>query len=108
MTLIVMSAYFPQSSELNDLDPLTLTVAQAAAYVGVSTKTIYRAIEDGRLKAAALGRSGAIRIRPEWIDEWIDDNVYSPSQPAAPTRSPRGAYAGSAKRQQPRRGYLHP
>ena len=88
-------------------DTVILNVAQTAAYVGVSTKTIYRAIEDGRLKAAALGRSGAIRIRPEWIDEWIDGNVYSPSQPASAARSPRGAYAGPAKRQQPRRGYLH-
>lgn len=87
---------------------VTLTVIETAAYVGVSTKTIYRAIEDGRLKAAALGRSAGLRIRPEWIDEWIDGNLYSPSQPAAPTRSPRGAYAGPAKRQQPRRGYLHP
>lgn len=85
---------------------ITLSVAQAAAYVGVSTKTIYRAVEDGRLKAAALGRSGGIRIRPEWIDEWIDGDTHSPKeQPARPSRSP---YAQPAARRQPRRGYLHP
>ncbi len=87
---------------------LTLNVAQAAAYVGVSTKTIYRAIEDGRLKAAALGRSSAIRIRPEWIDDWIEGNLYAPNQMAGTARQSRGAYAGPAKRQQPRRGHLHP
>ncbi|MBI4896806.1 MAG: helix-turn-helix domain-containing protein [Actinobacteria bacterium] len=85
---------------------ITLTVAQAATYVGVSTKTIYRAVEDGRLKAAALGRSGGIRIRPEWIDEWIDGDIYLPKeQPARPSRRP---YAQAAARQQPRRGFLHP
>lgn len=88
---------------------LTLTVAQAAEYVGVSDKTVYRAIEDGRLKAAALGRRGALRIRPEWIDEWIEANAYvPPSRADGAPRIPRtrGTYAEAAS--QPRRGYLHP
>lgn len=40
---------------------ILLSVAEAARSASVSTKTIYRAAEDGRLKTAVLGRSGAIR-----------------------------------------------
>jgi excisionase family DNA binding protein len=46
----------------NTHSAITLSVRQAAAYVGASTKTIYRAIKDGRLKAAAFGCSDAIRM----------------------------------------------
>lgn len=63
----------------------TLTVAQAARYAGVSTKTIYRAIEDGRLTAASLGRSTALRTTPAWVIEWIEQSRYTPKPQAHPT-----------------------
>lgn len=68
-------------------ESVTLSVRQAASYVGVSTKTIYRAVEDGRLKASCLGRGAALRIRREWIDEWLDLAVISPpaDQPVCST-----------------------
>lgn len=84
---------------------LTLSVAQAAEYVGVSAKTIYRAVEDGRLRASALGRSTALRIRPEWIEQWIEEATYVPAErPRSPRLTP---YSGGAERRQPRRGFLH-
>lgn len=92
---------------------LTLSVAEAAAYIGVSTKTIYRAIESRRLRHARIGQTKCYRIRPEWLDEWIDGAAIEPDpapsevqikHAAQPPRTARrGPYAGA---QTPRRGIL--
>lgn len=47
------------------------TVDEVAVFCGVSSKTVRRAIERGDLDAARLGGHGALRIRPEAIDEWF-------------------------------------
>lgn len=90
-----------------------LNVAEAAEYVGVSTKTIYRALESRDLKHARIGRSKGYRIRREWLDDWIDESVVEPEpavsevaikHPATPPRTARrGPYA---QEQTPRRGIL--
>ena len=92
---------------------ITLSVAEAAEYIGVSTKTIYRAIDSRRLKHARIGQSKCFRIRPEWLDEWIDGAAVEPEpavsevavrHAAAPPRTARrGPYAQA---QTPRRGIL--
>ena len=42
--------------------------------VGVSSPTVRRAIEDGRLKAARLGPPGhAVRISREAIADWLQE-----------------------------------
>jgi len=92
---------------------VTLSVSQAAAYVGVSTKTIYRALETRRLKHARIGLSKGYRIRPEWLDDWINESAVEP-EPAVsevaikhavslPGTARRGPYAQG---QTPRRGIL--
>jgi len=48
-----------------------MTVDEVALFCGVSSKTVRRAIERGDLEAARLGGHGALRIRPEAIDEWF-------------------------------------
>jgi excisionase family DNA binding protein len=48
-----------------------MTVDEVARFCGVSAKTVRRAIERGDLEAARLGGHGALRIRPEAIDEWF-------------------------------------
>ena len=48
-----------------------MTVDEVALFCGVSTKTVRRAIERGDLDAARLGDHGALRVRPEAIDEWF-------------------------------------
>lgn len=83
-----------------------LDAKQAAALAGVSKNTIYRAIEDGCLKASTLGRSRGFRIRPEWVEEWIDSMLFEPNH--EPNEPAPTAYAERAKRQQPRRGFLSP
>lgn len=92
---------------------VTLSVAEAAAYVGVSTKTVYRALETRRLKHARIGLSKGYRIRPEWLDDWINESAVEPEpavsevaikHAAAPPRTARrGPYAQA---QTPRRGFL--
>lgn len=94
-------------------DAITLSVAEAAAYVGVSTKTIYRALEGRRLRHACIGMKKGYRIRREWLDEWITESIVEPEaalsevefkNPSAPPRTARrGPYAGA---QTPRRGIL--
>jgi excisionase family DNA binding protein len=49
-----------------------LNVAEAAEYAGVSRDTIYTAVERGELRHSRLAGRRAIRIRPQWIDEWFE------------------------------------
>ena len=52
-----------------------LTVAEGAEYAGVSRDTIYTACERGELRHVRVGGRRAIRLRPEWVDEWLERNV---------------------------------
>jgi excisionase family DNA binding protein len=49
-----------------------LNVSEAAEYAGVSRDTIYTACERRELRNARLSGPRAIRIRPQWIDEWLE------------------------------------
>jgi excisionase family DNA binding protein len=49
-----------------------LTVAEGAEYSGVSRDTIYTACERGELHHARVGGRRAIRLKPEWIDAWLE------------------------------------
>ena len=49
-----------------------LNVAEAAEYAGVSRDTIYTACERRELRNARLSGRRAIRIRPQWIDAWLE------------------------------------
>mgnify|MGYP003577912010 CR=1 FL=1 len=46
-------------------------VSEAAEYAGVSRDTIYTACEQGELRSARVSGRRAIRIRPAWIDAWL-------------------------------------
>ena len=48
-----------------------LTVKGAAERARCGVKTIYREVSAGRLRAARVGGRRELRIRPEWIDEWL-------------------------------------
>jgi excisionase family DNA binding protein len=50
-----------------------LNSAQAADYAQVSTKTLYRAVNAGRLKAARIGRD--LRFIADWLDAWLLSTV---------------------------------
>jgi excisionase family DNA binding protein len=52
-----------------------LTVADGAAHAGLSRDTIYTACERGELRHVRVGGRRTIRLRAEWIDEWLERHV---------------------------------
>jgi excisionase family DNA binding protein len=51
-----------------------LNVSEAAAYAGVSRDTIYTACERHELRSARVSGRRANRIRPHWIDNWLEQH----------------------------------
>jgi excisionase family DNA binding protein len=51
------------------------TVAEGAEYSGVSRDTIYTACERGELRHARVGGRRAIRLKPAWIDAWLEQHA---------------------------------
>jgi excisionase family DNA binding protein len=49
-----------------------LTVSEAADRARCGPKLIYREVAAKRLKAARVGGRRELRLRPEWIDQWLD------------------------------------
>jgi excisionase family DNA binding protein len=66
-----------------------LTVAEGAAYAGVSRDTIYTACERRELRHARIGGRRAIRIKPEWIDAWLERHARGTIAPHVPPRVPQ-------------------
>jgi len=50
-------------------------VAEAAAYASISRDTVYTACERRELRHARIGGRRAIRLKPEWIDAWLERHV---------------------------------
>lgn len=49
---------------------------EAAAYARCSLKSIYRAVERGRLRHARVGDAGrALRFRAEHLDAWLESST---------------------------------
>jgi excisionase family DNA binding protein len=48
------------------------TVAEAAQRARCGVKTVYREVQAGRLRAARIGGRRELRLRPEWVDAWLD------------------------------------
>jgi excisionase family DNA binding protein len=55
-----------------------LKVHEAAEYAGVSRDTIYTAVERGELHHIHVGGRRSIRLKPAWIDEWLDRHARGP------------------------------
>ena len=78
-----------------------LTPSDVAQRCQVSTKTVLRAIQAGRLRASRLGRRGAYRVRVADIEAWLDDTsvpVSNPRAGSAPTSGPVYVSPASAGR----------
>lgn len=52
-------------------DSAWLNVPESAARIGVAVESIYDACATGGLKHVRLFGRRNIRIRPEWLDEWM-------------------------------------
>jgi excisionase family DNA binding protein len=48
------------------------TVEQAAARAQTGVKLICCEVQAGRLRAARVGGQRELRLRDEWIDEWLE------------------------------------
>src|SRR3954463_6446149 len=81
-----------------DLAPRLLTIEQVAACCQVSSKTVYRAIRRGALRASRLGMTGAYRIKPEEMEMWIETSTEAP----APAPVPRVGTAPPPRRRERR------
>jgi excisionase family DNA binding protein len=52
-----------------------LTVGEGAEHAGVSRDTIYTACERKELRHARISGRRSIRLKPEWIDAWLERHV---------------------------------
>ena len=52
-----------------------LTVREAARRARCGVKTIYREVAAKRLKAARIGGRRELRLRPQWVDEWLESRA---------------------------------
>ena len=60
-----------------------LTLPEVAEYLKLTTKTIYRLAQSGRIPAFKAGASWRFKLSD--IEEWIENNMNTP-----PNRRPRG------------------
>jgi excisionase family DNA binding protein len=49
-----------------------LNVGEGAEYAGLSRDTIYTACERKELRHVRVGGRRSIRLKPEWIDAWLE------------------------------------
>jgi excisionase family DNA binding protein len=66
-----------------------LKVTEGAEYAGVSRDTIYTAVERGELRHIRIGGRRSIRLKPAWIDEWLERHARDPQW-----RTDHGAASG--------------
>ena len=65
---------------------LWLTVGEGAEYANVSRDTIYTACERHELRHVRISGRRTIRLKPSWIDAWLEQHA----------REPRGARSSTA------------
>jgi excisionase family DNA binding protein len=67
------------------MSEVLLTPGDVARRCQVSTKTVLRAIQAGRLRASRLGQRGAYRVREIDVDVWIEGAIVEPAGRALTT-----------------------
>lgn len=55
------------------MNPLTLSVDEAARMVGCSDDAIYRVVHRGDLPHVKIGKRGIIRVHREGLETWLRD-----------------------------------
>ena len=73
-----------------DIERLAYTPAEIARAAGLSRKAIYRAIEQGELRAARVCSGSRLLIPAAAAQEWLEENLVEPRQP--PERPPSGIH----------------
>ena len=57
---------------------LWLTVGDSAEYANVSRDTIYTACERHELRHVRISGRRTIRVKPAWIDTWLEQHAREP------------------------------
>jgi excisionase family DNA binding protein len=52
-----------------------LTPEQAAARAQVGKRVVYNEVKAGRLRAARIGGRRELRLKPEWVDFWLEQSA---------------------------------
>ena len=52
-----------------------LTTDEAAARLRISTKTLYRLVAEGKLRAARIGGRRSLRFLAEWLDAYAESTA---------------------------------
>lgn len=55
-----------------------LTVGEGAEYASVSRDTIYTACERKELRHVRISGRRTIRLKPVWIDAWLEQHAREP------------------------------
>jgi excisionase family DNA binding protein len=55
-----------------------LTVGEGAEYANVSRDTIYKACERKEIRHVRIGGRRTIRLKPAWIDAWLEQYAREP------------------------------
>jgi excisionase family DNA binding protein len=74
---------------------LWLNVREGAEYAGVCRDTIYTACEQDELRHVHVAGRRTIRLRPQWIDAWLERHVVDAQDPHVVNPVPVKAGAGS-------------
>ena len=65
-----------------------LTIREAGARAKCGTKTMMREAAAGRLRAVRVGGRRSLRLRADWIDEWLESSLKSDPAPPPIGRAP--------------------
>ena len=68
-----------------------LTVGEGADYANVSRDTIYTACERKELRHVRINGRRTIRLRPTWIDAWLEEHAQEPRTARIATSAQHGA-----------------
>lgn len=68
-----------------------LTVGEGADYANVSRDTIYTACERKELRHVRISGRRTIRLRPMWIDAWLEEHATAPISARTPEHESAGA-----------------
>ena len=72
---------------------LWLNVAEGAEYAGVCRDLIYDACAARRIHHIRVGGRRAIRLKPKWIDEWLERHAVVAQDEPSPLTLAAGAGA---------------
>jgi excisionase family DNA binding protein len=68
---------------------LWLNVAEGAEYAGVGRDLIYDACAARRIHHIRVGGRRAIRLKPKWIDEWLERHAVVAQDEPSPVSAGR-------------------